>query len=225
MSGDTTYQQCGCKIGQAIDSYGLDKLNTTLIDRYQHQDASLRDLADVVNERILRAALKRHDDNLDIGRELFGALDRDEAIAAIYNALVDDETSADQRARVRTRLEQAGIDLKSVKADWVTHPTVRSHLRECCEVETTSKKEIDATSANQTIEWAQSRCQAIVERTLERLQRTDAFTIASPEVSISIRITCTECQESYRPSELITADACGCSRSDSESTDAAGSEP
>lgn len=216
MSENTSYQQCGCKIGRAINSYDLGDLNAILIEQYQREGASLRDLANIINRRILRAEIEQNDDPLDTDRELYGALDKKEAISAIYDVLTDDETPAGQRARVRTQLEQAGIDLESIRGDWVTHPTVRSHLRECCDVETSSKKQVNAEGGTQTIEWAQERCRAIVNRTLERLQETDEFNITSPEISISIRITCTECQQSYRPSELITTEGCDCRQKDTD---------
>lgn len=217
MSHSIDYSRCGCKIGRDIDTYSLSNLNQDLLYQYHDEDASLRDLASYVNRRILNAALtEAEEDVFDSDQELFGALDRDDAIAAIYEALATDDVPAERQARVRTQLEQSGIDLDAIMDDWVTHPTVRSHLRECLDVDTSPSSDIDLADATNTIQWARSRCEGVVKKVLQRLEANTPLGIASPEVSVSVRITCTECHESYQPSELTTMDRCACTRVDSD---------
>lgn len=210
MTPETPETGCGCKVGRVGEEYGLDDLDAEL-ERRRAAGESLRDLAAYTNRRILGAALEAAPEPVfEGGGELFGALDRAEAVAAVYEALADDETGADRRARVRTRLEQAGIDVDAVTRHWVTHPTVRSHLRECLDIDTSPARRIDAEGALDTIEWARSRCVAIVQRTLERLQAAGALAITDADVSVSVRVACTACNESYSPSELLSRGRCDC---------------
>lgn len=60
--------QCTCKIGRAIDRYDLDGLNGELQHRRDVADASLRTLAEYINERILETALAEAETDLtDVG--------------------------------------------------------------------------------------------------------------------------------------------------------------
>jgi len=211
MSGDFRPGQCDCKIGRIIDEYDLETLDADLERRRREEEASLRDLAARTNRCILEAAIERESQSVfEAEDELFGAIDRDEAVAAIYAALADDETRPDRRARVRTRLEQVGIDVDGIKRDWVTHPTVRSHLRECLDIDTSRDCRLDSDDALDTIEWARSRCIAIVGRTLERLQGGNSLSITDADVSVSIRVTCRNCNESYSPARLLSRGGCAC---------------
>lgn len=207
---------CRCKIGRTIATYRLDDLEEDLVRR-RHDGTSLRDLALYVNYRILETAIESASGSVLDDGGLFGALDRQEAIATIYEALQGDGVAPDRRARVRTRLEQDGVDLDRLEDAWVTHTTVRRHLRECEDVDTSSEPTVDSESATTTIEWARSRCTAIVDRTLERLASADDLGIASPEVSVSIRVTCTACGATFEPGQLISRGHCDCrSRGEAE---------
>lgn len=202
---------CECKVGRDIERYRLGELDETVVRYRQEHETSLRDLADYVNHRILEAAITdTADDVLDGKSGLFGALEREDAVAAIYGALYDDDVAPDRRARVRTRLEQAGVDLDSVENDFVTHTTVRRHLNECLGIDTSSEQTIDSENAKDTIEWIRTRCTAIVARTFERLQSAGQLEVRDLEVSVSIRATCTECGATFTPTEFISRGHCDC---------------
>jgi hypothetical protein len=205
---------CDCKIGRNIERYHLNKLNQQLLQNRQKNDLSLRDLAAFINQRILEAAIEDASGKpLAEETDLFGALERDDAIEAIYNALQDDDVSPDRRARVRTRLGQTGVDLDAVESHWITHTTVSRHLTECLDIETGSVQSLDPDDATDTIEWIRTRCKAIVERTLERLQSAGRLDVGELDISVSIRATCTECGKTYTPDEVITRGGCDCYQS------------
>lgn len=211
----STQRHCDCKLGHVNEQYQLRDLNDELIRRRQNGDASLRDLASYVNLRILDAAIERATGDIVTGdNDLYGALEREEAIATIYETLTDEEIAPERRARVRTRLDQARVDLDVVEDDWLTHPTVRNHLLECLGIDTSPTRELDRDGAAKTIEWARSRCVAVIGRTLQRLQTVGQLTITNADVSLSIRITCTECQETYSPSQLLSQGRCACTSND-----------
>lgn len=199
---------CSCKVGRSIERYGLGALDTELVRRRREEDASLRDLADYTNRRILAAALEAS--AVDLQDTLYGAVDDDDAIDVLYDVLADDETPTERVARVRTRLVQQGVDVEAIQSDWVTHTTVRSHLRECLEVDTSREASITVDDGRDTIEWARNRCANIVAQTLTRLRNADLLATGPLETSVTIQVTCTECGSTYRPDQLLSARECDC---------------
>lgn len=203
---------CSCKIGRNIAQYKLSDLDLELTHRYREIGASLRDLADYVNQRVLAAALTAAD--VDVTDALYGAVSDEDALTALYEALDSDDTPAERTARVRTRLTQLGVDVEAVEADWVTHPTVRTHLRECLEIETKRTATITPDEARDTIEWARTQCANIVDQTFTRLQHADMLSTGPLDATVTIQITCTRCGTTYRPSQLLTHRTCDCTSPD-----------
>lgn len=212
MTGDEIADSCSYKIRRNIDQYGLDELNTELVRRRRDEEASLRDLADFVNQRILAAALA--DANVDVTDALYGAVSSEDAPTTLYETLADDGTPAERTARVRTRLAQLGVDVEAIEADWVTHPTIRIHLRECLDVDTHRTTTITLDDARNTIEWARTRCANVVAQTFTRLRNADVISTGPLDVSVTIQITYTTCGKTYRPSQLLTRRECACTATD-----------
>ncbi|MFA9418252.1 rod-determining factor RdfA [Natrinema sp. HArc-T2] len=200
---------CSCKIGRNIETYGLEELNADLVEKRREADASLRTLAAHCNRRLLEAALVTAD--VDVTDAVFGAVHGDDVVELVYDALSNDDASPDTAARVRTRLEQQGIDIETIESDWVTHPTVRSHLNECLDIDTSRSGTITVEDARNTIEWARTQCTEIISRTITRLENAGLVTIGTPSVSVTVRITCMDCGERYRPTDLLTERTCACS--------------
>ena len=201
--------QCTCKIGRAIDRYDLDGLNGELQHRRDVADASLRTLAEYINERILETALAEVE--TDLTDVAYGAVSADDALSAVYETLTSDTALADREARVRKRFEQNGIDIEEIESDWVTHPTVRSHLNDCLQIDTARTTKITAESARNTIEWARTRCARVVEQTISRLVSAGIVSIRDIEVAVTIQITCSDCGSTYRFGELLEYGSCACS--------------
>ncbi|WP_276259125.1 rod-determining factor RdfA [Haloglomus litoreum] len=199
---------CSCKVGRSIESYGLGGLDAELVGRRNESDASLRDLADYTNRRILEAALDAA--AVDLSDALYGAVDDDDAVGVLYDVLAADDTPTERVARVRTRLTQQGVDIDEVQSDWVTHTTMRTHLNECLAVDTSREASITLDDGRDTIEWARNRCASVVEQTLERLRNAGLLTTGPLELSVTIQVTCTDCGSSYRPDELLAERACDC---------------
>jgi len=204
-------RSCGCKVGRTIDYHQLDDLDEELVRRRRNSDASLRDLAEYVNRRVLERSIANAERTPGAEEALFGALDDTEAVAAIYEALEGDDVSPDRRARVRTRLGQAGVDVEDTRERYITHTTLRHHLNRCLDVDTARSETIDPDGATDTIEWIRTRCRAIVERTLERLHSAGELDTEAFDVSVSVRVTCTECGRTFSPGELVASGGCECS--------------
>lgn len=188
---------CSCKVGRTAEKYGLDGLDDTVLDR-RRDGASLRRLETVVNEAVLGAALRAAD------AEFVGE------VSGIYENLAGDDTSAGVRTETTVRLARAGIDHESLTADFVSYQTVRTHLRDCLDVETGRDSTLSVEDAEGTIEWARSRSGGIVARTIERLRDTDGFRAGSVEVTHSIRVSCIDCGASYPVETFLDRGGCDC---------------
>jgi len=194
----STKRECSCKVGRVADAYGLEELNRDLEQRYVTDDASLRDLATYINIQVVGAVIDESDANI-MGDP-----------NAIYRALHDDDVPPERRANVRDQLTYADIDLDAVTQDFVSHQTVRSHLRECLDIDTARSGVDDLEEARDVINWARDRDAEIIDRVLERLRRLDLLVTGELDVTHTVRITCLDCGETYRPDALLTEGGCGC---------------
>ena len=171
-----------------------------------------RDLADYVNQRILAAALASA--GVDVTDALFGAVSSDDALTALYEALANTDTPAERQARVRTRLAQLGVDVETVEANWITHPTIRTHLRDCLGITTRRTATVTPDDARDTIEWGRTRCANVIDQTFKRLRNADIVSTGPLEITVTIQLTCTTCGETFRPGQLLTDTECACTPAD-----------
>jgi len=196
-----TESTCSCKIGRNVEKYGLDRLDRRLLDR-RDDGASLRRLEGVANRAVLRAALREAETDV-IGD-----------VSSLYEKLTDEDTSAGERTELRERLSRAGIDTDTLLDDFVSYQTVRTHLRDCLDVDTDRRASLTVEDARGMIEWARSRSEGIVERTVERLRDTDEFRSGDVEVTHVIRVSCPDCGASYPIETFIDRGGCRCEPTD-----------
>lgn len=192
---------CTCKIGRNAEAYAIEGLDRRLLER-RADGASLRRLETVVNRAILRAALR------DAETAVLGDVD------GVYETLTGDDVSAGQRTETRERLSRAGVDPETLVDDFVSYQTVRSHLRNCLDVETDRRTTLSVEDAQGTIEWARSRSEGIVERTIERLTNTEGFDAGDVEVSHVVRVSCPDCGTSHPVETFVDRGGCDCRGAD-----------
>lgn len=196
--GDT----CSCKVGRVADRYDFDV--DDLRRRYR-TDASLRDLETTVNKRILRTAIERAAGDVSVLES------NDRSVDALYEILRgDDDAAPAERARVATRLEQAGVDVDAVTDDWVSHATIKTHLNDCLSMDTSREASITPEEAISTVEWTRSRSERVVSETVKRLEKAGILEVAEPNVGVSVRITCEACGRSYTIQRLVDDGGCAC---------------
>lgn len=193
-----TETACGCKLGQAAEQYQLDEMDDRLYHAHQNEGASLRDLETVVNKRILESALQ------DAGIETLGD------VSDLYQRLTGDDVSVGDRAELRTRLQQAGVDIPQIESDFVTYQTVRKHLRGSLGIDTSSDTDFTVPDARKRIHRLQSRSEAVIAETLEHLRRTDTVETGKLDVVLSLRVSCEDCGDSYRLADLLSQGHCQC---------------
>ena len=198
MSGEDT---CQCKIGRVAQEYGVNTLTAELVRRRSEEHTSLRDLADIVNVRIVEGVLD--DSTADI------IVDP----RSIYYSLTDDETDTEQRVRVSDQLSRLAIDIEALTNDFVSYQTVRRHLQNCLEMSTDREGIETINEAKAVIDWSRNRHENIVERTIKRLDRLGELSIEQPRVTATITIACERCGSITRIDELLQQGRCGCTQS------------
>lgn len=195
---ERTKSACSCKLGRNIRTYGLGNFDET-IKRRRREGASLRDLEGVINRAILREVVEGS------GVAVIGDVDH------IYETLVGDDASTGERTETREQLARAGIDVDAVLEDFVSYQTVRTHLNECLGVDTDRRGQLSIDDARGTIEWARSRSEGIIDRTMDRLRRDEQFRVGTIDVSHDVRVSCTDCGGSYPIEEFLERGGCDCS--------------
>lgn len=201
MSGPVA-AQCPCKVGRAADDYGLPRLQDDIVRRREEEDASLRDLAGFVNERILERALA------DAGTDVAGDPQ------SVYEALAGDDAGPGRRTEVRRQLRRAGVPVETVESDFVSHQTVRDHLRDCLGMDTGRRATTDLDDAADLVGWARDRNEGIIDDTLARLRSAGTLETGRLDVTHSVRVTCEDCGATYRVTDLLERGACDCADAD-----------
>lgn len=187
-----------CKIDRVARKWELEDLDDRLLER-REAGASLRDLETDYNRRVLRAAME------DAGIETLEG-----EVENLYRLLTDDDVSVGTRVEAQSRLERNGIDPGSMEDDFVSYQTVRTHLNDCLDVDTRRNAEIDETSAKNVVFKLLSRTESITERTIDRLRSSDLLAVGKPEVTLSLRVACTDCGEEYTFTRLVERGRCSC---------------
>lgn len=186
-----------CKVGRNISKYDLFEFNRELRQRKSSGD-SLRDLATFTNTRLLERALAAAD------AEVIGDSE------TIYRTLTSDDIRPSKRTELRSKLEQQRVNIDEITRDFVSHQTVRDHLKGCLDVDTSRQLTVDFEKEQGTVEWARARSEKVIRRVLDRLRQAEELHTGPLDVTHSVRVTCETCGRSYRLRELLAARQCAC---------------
>lgn len=192
---------CPCKIGNAVDTYRLGDLPAEL-ERHHDEGASLRELADEVNVRIVEAAIDAT------------AADVAGDAASVYAALEDGP--AERRVAVEEQFTGVGIDVDDLRSDFVSYGTVRRHFKNCVGRDTGREGVDSVEEARHVLDHARDRCERVIEQTLNRLRRIGIVAAGPLSVRTSVRITCTNCERSYSVTDFLNRRQCHCPGEESD---------
>jgi len=196
MSGDDRRE---CKVDRVCEKWGLDNVDAKLREQRQNSEASLRDLESYFNQQVLEAAMR------EARAEMI-----DGEVENTYRLLTADDVSSGSRVEIKDRLRRSGMDPEAVTSDFVSYQTIRTHLQECLGVNTSIESEFDISDAKNIVFKLLSRTEVITERTIDRLRSSGHLTTGDINVTLSLRIVCTECGEEYTFSRLLKRGQCGC---------------
>lgn len=202
---ETTDERPTSKVARLIDEYGLDGLGAELETRWTadgDERMSLRDLADLFNERLLERALFDADvDGLEAGVE------------RTYENLTSEEVSAGVRVETRNRLELEGVDPEALEQDFVTYQAIRTYLREWRGAEyqhLSDAEKIEKDLAN--IQRLVTRTTSVTEDRIEKLRDTDRIDLGEFEILFNASVICRECGTQQSVPDLLERRGCECRR-------------
>lgn len=209
VGDNVNFGDCSCKVGRVADRYELSSLNVELVERWVGDEGgySLRELEDYLNREVLRAALE------DAGAEVL-----DGEVENYYRLLTDEETSAGARVQAERRLERQGVDPDQVTADFVSHQTIHTHLRNCLDVvyESDSDPETRLDNARDFVQALQSRTGTVTENTLENLRDADVLDLERFDVFTDVMVSCSSCGRVRPVGEVFEDGGCRCQDDDSD---------
>jgi hypothetical protein len=200
-SADGTNAPGDTKVGRLIAEYGLHGLGDELERRWTGADGdrdSLRTLADVFNRRVLDHAMR------DAGMDPL-----DGEVANAYRLLTDDDVSRGVETEVTARLDREGIDVGSLRSDFVTYQAVRTFLQDVRGA-TYEKDSGGVEAARSTFARLVGRTTAVVERKLAQLRSAGDLTLGDFRVRTAVTVYCEDCETQYDVTTLLEAGGCEC---------------
>lgn len=190
------------KVGRLIEEYGLGPGFGERLERRWTGDAenrlSLRELADLFNQRLLEETMRDHD-----MAPLAGEVEN------IYELLTEEDVSSADRTRTRRRLEREDVDVEKLTEDFVSYQAIRTYLKEHRGAEY-SRAEDRSDAAARTIQQMRSRTATITESKLTQLREADALDVGEFRVMVDVRVICEECGARYAISDLLERGGCEC---------------
>lgn len=192
---------CDCKVGGVIEAYDLSWINDRLATRWVGDGTerdSLRDLTRFFNQTVLTVAME------DAG---FDPLDGE--VSHLYELLTDGG-SRRMQVRASRRLDRAGIDVDRLTTDFVSHPTIGSHLKECLGVSPPTDDRDQVEKIEDRIFKMQNRAEAVIRGSIEQLRDDGAVTAGELDVFVGAQVRCVECGTQLDVGEFIREGGCRC---------------
>ena len=199
---ETADAVCSCKVGTASRHWELDSVHDELATEWREKGASVRELTDRFNRRLLRAGFRRADRTPIDGE-----------IKNLYRVLTDDDVDAGSRTQARERLRRNGVPIETIEADFVSHQTVYRHLRNCLGV---SYEPEGRTAEDRTENWRErisalrARTATVADRGVGSLSDSGALDVGSFDALVDVNIICNDCGEFYEFEELLERGGCEC---------------
>lgn len=197
------------KVARLISEYGLDGIGDELERRWTGQEGerdSLRTLASVFNRRLLVETMT------ETGMDPI-----DGEVQNYYRLLTDDDVSQGTKTETEMRLRQVGIDVETLRKDFVTYQAIRTFLKDIRGVSYSS------TDTTTSIENTQSnfdrligRATTVVEQKLRQFRSSGRLTLGSFQVRTSVTVYCEDCETQYDVTELLNRGGCDCDHPTSE---------
>lgn len=197
ITGESLSLQDGCcKVGRVAAAYDLNGVDTEL--RRRHADgATLHELAAYVDERLTAATLQA------------AGVDIDADPGTVAAALRGEE---DVPAQLRERVGEVAVgmfDTDRLRTDFVSHETVRQHLKNHLDVSTSrggieNERDLrEALDAYQT-QYRESVASALARAAEKGIIDGEGFRV------FSTQLECGNCGRTYRLRELLEAGGCDC---------------
>ena len=191
------------KVARLIDEYGLETLGPEMERRWTTDGddrLSLRALADYFNQQLLA------DRMAEAGMQpLAGETEN------TYRLLTDDDVGSADRTRTRRRLERNGVDVESLRDDFVTYQAIRSYLKDDRGAEHSTDDRPRTVVEAENIQRLRGRATTVTEERLEQLRNGGHVHLGEFRVLAEINVFCEDCGTRYEVEELLERGGCACS--------------
>lgn len=193
------------KIARLIDTYGLETLGDELGDRWLgegYERESLRKLARRFNVRLLGERMAQA-----------GLSPLDGEVENTYRLLTDDDISAGMRLQAERELERAGIDVETLRNEFVSHQAVHTYLTDDRGLEGPTSRSSPAERLErdtETIQRLSSRVAAVTEDTITRHSEHDTLSAGTVSVIVDVTVLCEDCGEQASVLQFLDNGGCGC---------------
>ena len=196
------------KVERVVEKYDLENFGDELARRWTAPEDgdSLRNLADLMNQKVISAALR--ETNAEV---LQGEVEN------MYTLLTDDETTEGMRVQAKNTLESKGVDVDQLLSDFVSHQAVYTYLTDIRDVskEANSTNRVD--SVIQAVQKLRGRLVAVIERNLTSLRSTHKLRLGDFDVLVDTQVYCRDCGTQYEVIQLLERGGCDCdTETDSE---------
>ena len=196
------------KVVAVIRRRNLTGLGDELVERWTGETTermSLRELAEYFNRELLAQTLRDA-----------SVTTLDGESANIYRLLTDDDVSSGAAVQATNRLEQHGIDVDRLVADFVSRQAIHTYLTGYRDV-SYSSPDVDPVETETTnVQRLKRRMTTIVESKVERLRSTDRITLGEFNLLVDMRVLCEDCGAQYQVTELFERGGCECSEPSSK---------
>lgn len=200
MAGTSDDSVCGCKVGRVAASRNLSSTVARIESARQQRDASLRRLEREFNRTVLGAAL-----------EAEGYAPLDGEVENLYRLLTEDDVTGGMRVQARNRLEDHGVDIEEVQADFISYQTINRHFKNCRGFDrSTGDSGITMDAAEDRLFALRTRALEVSSQTVGQLDRSDVIDIGEFDVNLDIVVTCLDCGTQAAFSDLFSGWGCEC---------------
>jgi len=199
------------KVERVIEQYDLENFGEQLARRWTapEDSDSLRNLADLMNRKVISAALR------EANAEVFKG-----EVENMYTILTDDDTTEGMRVQAKNTLESKGVDVDQLLSDFVSHQAVYTYLTDIRDVSKETKSTNRVDSVIQSIQKLRGRLVAVIERSLGSLRSTHKLRLGEFDVLVDTQVYCRDCGTQYEVIQLLDRGGCDCTtESDVENTD------
>jgi len=192
--------ECDCKLGRVAEDWNLEAVEQELVTDWRENSESLRSLAATFNRELLRRAMTEA-----------GNPPLEGEVSNYYRLLTNDDVSRGMRTQATNRLAENGVDVKSVKGDFVSYQTVNRHLKNCVGVfEEDRTRPLGEDEAKDRVYSLQHRTREVTHQTLTQLRRSQGDPFEDFEVYVNISAQCSECGAQLGLEELLEGETCRC---------------
>jgi hypothetical protein len=189
------------KVERVIDRYRLEDFGEQLEQRWTapEDSDSLRDLADLMNQAVLHAALRDVDADVLEGE-----------VENLYRLLTNEDATEGMRVQAKSALQSKNVDVEQLLTDFVSHQAIHTYLTEVRGVSKNVTKGDPVESAIESIQKLRGRLVAVLERSLESLRNASRIRLGDFDVLVDTQIYCRECGSQYDVIRLLERGGCDC---------------